>query len=167
LEKQRHWLTLLCVAGALASISLLGTSRTAPVFAFDPQAERLAIPSLLGTPGNQSTPVPHPTIASGEADKLIPPDGAVSHPQLRVKGTFPLTAAMLASAPLEYQNHQVELSGKVVRINSTPATAVEGWEDAHVIVLDDTSAWISVVYRGGIKDLEVGDSVTVVGVFKE
>jgi hypothetical protein len=76
-----------------------------------------------------------------------------------------LNARTLIENSLDYDGYQIQITGKLISIRLVENLLPRGWQNAYVIVIDDGTAWLPVLYRGHVSNFTHGDELTVNGVF--
>lgn len=136
----------------------LADGKISPV-ALDPQSYATPI-WQLPTP----TPPP-PTLSASEANKFVAVASEFTHPESRPISEVPFVAQTLLDNPYQFDGYQVELQGKIISLNSVQRLLPNDWPVAYILVVDDSTAWIPVLYRGNIGALNVHAHVQITGVF--
>jgi hypothetical protein len=101
-----------------------------------------------------------------ERDRFIDVAQVFTHPDTRrVLPDQTVSARSLIEYPENYDRYHVEISGKVISIHAVEKLLPTDWPMAYVIVIDDGTAWLSLLYRGDVSRLSGGGMVHVIGVF--
>ena len=122
----------------------------------------------LSTPNEflVSTPTPEfPVVPDDDVEKFLPAASQFTDPQKRPNIDDQYNAQSFLDNPSNYDGYQVELQGKILKIQRFEGSIAENWNDDFVITIDDGSALISVLYRGSLYKLENGSKVNVSGMF--
>lgn len=108
---------------------------------------------------------PPPALPASETNKFVAVAREFTHPETRPKSEEPFVAQTLLDEPYQFDGRQVELQGKLISINGVQRLLSYDWPFAYVLVLDDGTAWIPVLYRGYVGKLDIGGQMHVTGVF--
>ena len=86
-----------------------------------------------------------------------------THPLRRPLVTDTVTIASLVNTPSSYAEKTVLVSGRVLKRTLLYDLMPEDWPRSYLLVVDDGTASIPVVYRGYAQEIDVGDPVEVRG----
>lgn len=88
-----------------------------------------------------------------------------THPLSRAVVTGTVTAADLINTPSDYERKTVTVLGKVIKKTLIYDLLPEDWPRSYLLVVDDETGVLPVIYRGYTHDIRPGDEVRVVGGF--
>lgn len=108
---------------------------------------------------------PPPTLPPSEANKFVTVASEFTHPESRPVSEALLTARTLLDNPDQFDRHQVKLQGKIVSLNTVQQLLPNDWPVAYVLVVDDGTAWVPVLYRGYVGALNTHSHIQISGVF--
>jgi hypothetical protein len=101
-----------------------------------------------------------------EQDRFIEVAQVFTHPHSRNDMLDAgLAARALIEYPLDYDGDHIRLNGKIINIWIVENLLPTGWPTAYVIVIDDGTAWLPVLYRGSVANFNIGDLLNVQGVY--
>jgi len=88
-----------------------------------------------------------------------------TYPPSRAVVTGTVTAADLLNTPSNYDGKTVTVLGKVIKKTLIYDLLPEDWPRSYLLVVDDETGALPVIYRGYTHDIRPGDEVRVVGGF--
>lgn len=131
------------------------------------QQGQIGMTPLLNQPDElDPTPEPQiPVIPREEAEAFIPVMSQTSDPRSRPVLDQQYNVQALLQTPEVYDGYQIQLQGKILRIQSLSSIRLSGWKDGFVLTFNDGTASIPVLYRGSLYQLENGTNLNLSGVF--
>lgn len=156
----------LVIVTLLVSFSLLFSSIML-VSAESLQQGKIGMTPLLNQPDElDPTPEPQiPVMPREEAEAFIPVMSQTSDPRSRPVLDQQYNVQALLQTPEVYDGYQIQLQGKILKIQSLSSIRLSGWKDGFVLTFNDGTASIPVLYRGSLYQLETGTKVNLSGVF--